>query len=140
MNRRPLDAADLARRATERAGLPPEAVIIETEETQVHGDATPLGRAEPNRHDNARKPGGPPPARPPPPPGRAAIFEVSDSGPGFPPGEIERFSEALAAASARAAPNVPRARWGWALRSSTAAPAPTRATSASPIAPRAARA
>jgi signal transduction histidine kinase len=96
LNKRPLDAADLARRAAERAGLPPETVIVEATETRLTGDATLLGRALANLLDNARKHGGGAPVLRVRQRGRAMIFEVSDSGAGFPPGEVERFTEALA--------------------------------------------
>ena len=96
LSKRPLDGGDLARRAVERAGLPAQAAVLETAETALSGDATLLARALANLLDNARKHGGGQPrllvrAR-----GNELLFAVEDGGPGFPPGEIERLTDALA--------------------------------------------
>jgi two-component system OmpR family sensor kinase len=94
--KRPLDAADLARRAVERAGLPPQTVAIDSQEPGFEGDATLMARALANLLDNARKHGGSAAVLRVRNRGRLVLFEVEDDGPGFPPGEIERITSALA--------------------------------------------
>jgi two-component system OmpR family sensor kinase len=94
--RRPLDAADLARRAAERAGLAPEAVVVEATETAFGGDATLIARALANLLDNARKHGAAAPVLRVRDRAREVLFQVEDGGPGFPPGEIDRITAALA--------------------------------------------
>jgi two-component system OmpR family sensor kinase len=94
--RRPLDAGDLARRAAERASLPAEAVKVELTDTKFQGDATLMARALANLLDNARKHGGCSPRLTVRDRETALLFQVDDDGPGFPPGEIERITEALA--------------------------------------------
>jgi two-component system OmpR family sensor kinase len=96
LSRRPLEAADVARRAAERAGLPAEAVTIEAPEARFDGDATLMARALANLVDNARKHGGVAPRLRVKSRGRLVLFEVEDEGPGFPPGEIDRLTAALA--------------------------------------------
>jgi two-component system OmpR family sensor kinase len=93
--RRPLEAADLAGRAAERAGLPAEAVVIEAADGRFQGDATLMARALSNLLDNARKHGGGARLLRVRAKGRLLLFEVEDAGPGFPPGEIERITAAL---------------------------------------------
>jgi len=95
LNKRPLDAADVARRAAERAGLA-DGAKIEVRDTAFSGDATLMARALANLLDNARKHGGGQPVLHVRERGRDLLFEVEDEGPGFPPGEIERITSALA--------------------------------------------
>jgi signal transduction histidine kinase len=87
-----LDAADVARRALERAGLPPETMLDagagqgdgEPADLGFSGDPTLIARALANLLDNARKHGGGAKRlrvrREP----AAIAFEVDDDGPGFP--------------------------------------------------------
>jgi signal transduction histidine kinase len=81
---RPLDGADVARKALERAGVAAGVLSVEAGDAAFAGDPTLMARALANLIDNARKYGG----------GvdrlrvRAApglvLFDVEDSGPGFP--------------------------------------------------------
>jgi two-component system OmpR family sensor kinase len=96
LSKRPLDAADLARRAAERASLPPEATSVEATESRFEGDATLMARALSNLLDNARKHGAGQPRLRVRERGRDLLFQVEDDGPGFPPGEIDRITGALA--------------------------------------------
>ena len=90
MSVHPLDAADVARRALERAGLPAETMLDvgvgqgERPELGFSGDPTLIARALANLLDNARKHGGGAKRlrvrREP----AAIAFEVEDDGPGFP--------------------------------------------------------
>jgi two-component system OmpR family sensor kinase len=90
---RPLDSKELAARALERTGLPPELLSAEAADTSLVADATLLGRALANLLENARKHGQ----------GAEAlrIFEreghlafcVDDRGPGLLPGEETRIFE-----------------------------------------------
>ncbi len=87
---RPLDAGDVARRALERAGLPAEALSLETQETAFEGDATLLARALANLLENARKhAGGAKRLRVRRGEGRL-FFEVEDAGGGFAAGDEEK--------------------------------------------------
>jgi two-component system, OmpR family, sensor kinase len=94
--RRPLDGADLVKRAAERASLPAEALVVENGDCRLEGDATLLGRALANLLDNARKHGGGATKLTLKPRPHALLFEVEDGGPGFAAGEIERLTEAFA--------------------------------------------
>jgi signal transduction histidine kinase len=96
LNRRPLDGADLARRAAERAGLPPAAVSVETEDAGLEGDATLIARALANLLDNARKHGGGVERLRVGARAGAVRFVVEDRGPGFSAEEAARLGEALA--------------------------------------------
>jgi two-component system OmpR family sensor kinase len=96
LTKRPLDAADVARRAAERAGLPPESLKLALTDTKFRGDATLMARALANLLDNARKHGGCSPRLHVRERGRDLLFEIEDDGPGFPPGEIDRITSALA--------------------------------------------
>ncbi|SET16284.1 sensor histidine kinase [Stigmatella erecta] len=88
---RPLEGPELAARALERTGMPPELLSVETPDTALSGDATLLGRALANLLDNARKHAG----------GAVALrlleregalaFCVEDRGPGLLPGEETRI-------------------------------------------------
>ncbi len=93
---KPIDAAESARRALERAGEPAAKLRGEPPALRFLGDPTLVARALANLIDNARKHGGgldgvAVRARP-----GAVIFEVTDHGPGFKPGEearvFDRFS------------------------------------------------
>jgi signal transduction histidine kinase len=84
---RPLDGAEAARRALERAGLPAGLLVVAPESEGALGfeaDATLVARALANLLDNARRHGGGVSAL------RVAVrdglvtFEVEDRGPGFP--------------------------------------------------------
>jgi two-component system OmpR family sensor kinase len=95
-NCRPLDGADLARRAAERASLPAEAVSIETTDARLEGDATLLGRALANLVDNARKHGAGVERVRVGSRADSVMFVVEDRGPGFTAAEAARLTEALA--------------------------------------------
>jgi signal transduction histidine kinase len=95
VNPRPLDGADLARRAAERAGLPAEAVSVETGDARLEGDATLLARALANLLDNARKHGAGVERLRVGSRADAVLFVVEDRGPGFSAEEAVRLTEAL---------------------------------------------
>jgi signal transduction histidine kinase len=90
---RELDPVDLARRAVEVAGMPPETLAPVGDEGRVWADPTLLARALAGLLDNARRYGG------------AQVrlhvrgrvervrFEVEDDGPGFAPGDEVRAFE-----------------------------------------------
>ncbi len=90
---RPLEAAEVAKSALERAGLDGAALSVEGETDSVSADATLLSRALANLIDNAKRHGG----------GLEklvvsrrdgfVVFEAHDRGPGIPPGEEERIFE-----------------------------------------------
>jgi two-component system OmpR family sensor kinase len=97
LTKHPLDAADVARRALDRAGVPLERLRVEGTDLRLEADATLMARALANLLDNARKHGGPIAhlrVRASAP--DVVAFDVEDRGAGFPPGEIERLTEALA--------------------------------------------
>jgi signal transduction histidine kinase len=89
-----LDATEVARRALDRAGVPPSALVVETDDPWFEGDATLVARALANLIQNANRHGG----------GlttlrvsargdgidRRVVFEAEDCGPGFEPGEEDR--------------------------------------------------
>jgi two-component system, OmpR family, sensor kinase len=96
---KPLDAAGVAARALERAGLPADKLVARAAEGgRFSGDPTLVGRALANLIDNAQKHGG----------GLTRIevasapgvvrFVVEDGGPGFSPDEMPRAFEAFAPA------------------------------------------
>jgi signal transduction histidine kinase len=90
---KPLDAAEAARRAVERAGEDAAKLRLDGGPFAFSGDPTLVARALANLIDNARKHGG----------GldqvavrggrERVVFEVADRGPGFPPGEEARVFE-----------------------------------------------
>jgi signal transduction histidine kinase len=95
---RPLDGADVARRALERAGLAQsgsEGLLDAQGALAFEGDATLLARALANLLENARRHGGGVTrlgVRSPRP--DVVVFEVDDAGPGFPAaGEARRNGE-----------------------------------------------
>jgi signal transduction histidine kinase len=82
---RPLDGADVARRALERAGVPEAGLLDVSGATAFEGDATLLARALANLLENAKRHGGGVTrlgVRAPRP--GVVTFEVDDNGPGFP--------------------------------------------------------
>lgn len=90
-----LDAAEIARRALERAGEEPARLMVEAEDTAFTADATLVTRALANLVDNAKRHGGGLTAlRVKGRPGVIA-FEVEDSGGGFAPGEEDRVFQAF---------------------------------------------
>lgn len=86
---RPLDAAQMARRALERAGLPATLLSIEAGDTAIQGDPTLLARALANLIDNAAKHGGGLRALRVVRRNGAIAFEADDAGAGFAAGEQE---------------------------------------------------
>jgi two-component system OmpR family sensor kinase len=87
---RSLDAVEVARRALDRAGIPPAALIVDPSAgggVRFEADATLVARALANLLDNARRHGGGVEAlRVHARPGFVA-FDVEDRGPGFPAGD-----------------------------------------------------
>ena len=85
---RPLEAGEVARRALERAGLATDGILHMQSGTPLpfRGDPTLLGRALANLIDNARKHGGALVRLSVKGRSDSVVFEVDDSGPGFPPG------------------------------------------------------
>jgi len=84
---RPLDAVEAARRALERAGLPPGMLAVAPESEGALGfeaDATLVARALANLLDNARRHAGGATALRVGARGGFVVFDVEDSGPGFP--------------------------------------------------------
>jgi signal transduction histidine kinase len=85
---RPLDGIEVARRALERAGIPPEALVVGAGasggQARFDGDPTLVARALANLLDNARRhAGGVELLRVTTRPG-FVVFDVEDRGPGFP--------------------------------------------------------
>ncbi len=104
LSRRPLDAAELAVRAVERAGVDAGVLSIEgggdgdsdgddSPAMRVDADATLLGRALANLIDNARKHGGGVSTMRVTRRGDLVHFEVEDRGEGFAAGEEARIFE-----------------------------------------------
>ncbi len=82
VDRRPLDAVELARRALERQGL--DAGLLQVDgDAQVVGDATLLARALANLIDNAERHGGGLVSLEVVVDGAVTAFELRDGGPGF---------------------------------------------------------
>jgi signal transduction histidine kinase len=94
-SKKPIDAAETARRALERAGEPAAKLASDLPAIQFPGDPTLVARALANLIDNARKHGGGLDRVEVRNGGGAVVFEVLDRGPGFAPGEeaqvFERF-------------------------------------------------
>jgi two-component system OmpR family sensor kinase len=99
LSKRPLNAAEAAARALERAGADPSALLVEDEagpteaEIRVEADATLLGRALANLIDNARKHGGGVEALRVKRENGHVAFEIEDHGEGLPDGEETRIFE-----------------------------------------------
>jgi two-component system OmpR family sensor kinase len=95
IDRRSLDAADLAALALERAGLPADKLEVTTSDVSLEGDPTLLARALANLLDNAERHAG----------GAArvgvhagdtgVVFEVDDRGPGFSAEDLPRAFESF---------------------------------------------
>jgi signal transduction histidine kinase len=92
---RPLDAADVATRALERAGLNASLLEIETEDTTFAADATLIARALANLLANAKAHGAGVLALRVRDGAGQLVFEVEDHGRGFEPGEEERVFESF---------------------------------------------
>jgi signal transduction histidine kinase len=91
---RPLDAAELASEALERASLPAHLLTVEATDATFEGDATLIARALANLLDNAARHAGGATAlvvRDAAP--GALVFEVRDAGPGFGEGVLPRAFE-----------------------------------------------
>ena len=93
LNRKPLDAVEVAARALERAGLPAETLNATAQVAPFSGDPTLVARALANLLDNARKHGRSVDrltveTRP-----GFVSFLIDDRGPGFPPGQEQAVFE-----------------------------------------------
>jgi two-component system OmpR family sensor kinase len=91
VERRPLQAEQLARHALERAGLPFTLLRTEGAELSLEADPTLLGRALANLLENARKYGLGVAAMKVSATSQGVVFSVEDSGPGFDPQALERL-------------------------------------------------
>ena len=85
-----LDAADVARRAIERAGLAEGKLVVEGDDRAFRADATLMARALANLIDNAKRHGGGLVRLRVKVSGARVRFEAEDSGPGFTPGDEAR--------------------------------------------------
>ena len=105
VNRSPLEATELAKKALARAGADPSLLKVEEPDLRFEGDPTLLQRALANLLDNARKHGQG--IRQLSVRGRngAVVFEVDDQGKGFAAGEEEHAFDAFK----RGSNGVPRA-------------------------------
>jgi two-component system OmpR family sensor kinase len=93
LNRKPLDAVEVAARALERADLPATALHAQTRPLPFTGDPTLIARALANLLDNARKHGrGVDRLTVATRPGFVS-FAIDDRGPGFPPGKEQALFE-----------------------------------------------
>ena len=131
VTRKPLEAGEVARRALERAGedagklAPPPAPL------PFVADPTLIARALANLIDNARKHGGGLDGIAVRAGDGTVVFEVSDRGPGFAPGDEARvFDRFYRGGARRRTPRLARARPGAgpAHRASRTAAAPRPAT------------
>lgn len=93
LTRRPLDAAEAARRAIERAGLDPSRLAAQAESLPIEADPTLLARALANLIDNAQRHGGGLSRLNVVVRGEAVAFEAEDDGPGLSPGDEARIFE-----------------------------------------------
>jgi two-component system OmpR family sensor kinase len=90
-----LDASDVARRALERQGLPPDKLRAPPGSTRITADATLLARALANLIENATVHGGGLDALVVRADGAKLVFEALDRGPGLLPGEETRVFESF---------------------------------------------
>ncbi|HEY2899443.1 MAG TPA: HAMP domain-containing sensor histidine kinase [Polyangia bacterium] len=81
---RPLDGADVARKALERAGVAADVLSVEAPDVAFAGDPTLMARALANLIDNARKYGGGVVRLRVRAEAGLVLFDVEDRGPGFP--------------------------------------------------------
>lgn len=107
MDRRELDAGEIAALALERAGLDLDRLEVSAERARVTGDPTLVARALANLIDNAQGHGGglttlrvrrgdaAEPGGEPGPAGGVVVFEVEDAGPGFADGELDRVFDSF---------------------------------------------
>ena len=98
LDRRPLEAAELAALALERAGLPVELLDVVAEDTGLAGDPTLIARALANLLDNAIRHGGGVSrlgVRADGDGAGALVLEVEDRGPGFDAEELPRVFESF---------------------------------------------
>jgi signal transduction histidine kinase len=90
---KPLEAAEVARRALERAGEAASKLVAPPTPIPFAADPTLIGRALANLIDNARKHGGGLVRLTARVGGAGVVFEVVDRGPGFAPGDETRVFE-----------------------------------------------
>ena len=95
LDRRALDAADLAGLALERAGLPPEKLEVSTPDASLSGDATLLARALANLIDNAQRHAGGAVRVGVRADQASVVFEVDDGGAGFSDEDLTRAFESF---------------------------------------------
>ena len=95
VDRRNLDAADLAALALERAGLPPEKLEVTTSDVSLDGDPTLLARALANLLDNAERHAGGTVRVGVRADDTGVVFEVDDRGPGFSAEDLPRAFESF---------------------------------------------
>ncbi len=95
LERRPLEALDVAARALERCGLPLELLASDEESVPFQGDATLLGRALANLVENARRHGQAVERVCVQADAEWVTFAVEDAGPGFAEDERERVFESF---------------------------------------------
>lgn len=107
IERRTLDARDLAERALERAGLPKDLLDVETSDTRLEGDPTLLARALANLLQNAKVYGGGTRRLALRDDGPWLRFCVEDEGPGFAAGDLARVFSPFVRGSQRSAEAQP---------------------------------
>jgi two-component system OmpR family sensor kinase len=88
---KPIDAVEMARRALERAGEPAAKLAEHPPAIRFPGDPTLVARALANLIDNARKHGGGLDRLAVRTRAGTVVFEITDRGPGFEPGEEARI-------------------------------------------------
>jgi signal transduction histidine kinase len=93
VTRKPLEAGEIARRAIERAGEPAGKLVSPPAPLPFVADPTLIARALANLIDNARKHGGGLDGMAVRAGDGTVVFEVSDRGPGFGPGDEARVFE-----------------------------------------------
>jgi two-component system OmpR family sensor kinase len=95
LDRRSLDAADLAALALERAGLAPELLDVTASDVSLAGDPTLLARALANLLDNAERHAGGAVRLAIRADQASVVFEVDDRGPGFAAEDLARAFESF---------------------------------------------